>query len=180
MFSAQPPLDPSSSPPADPAALHAGRFNMLLSSGGWCSEAWADHLPRLLEPFGVRTWRVHSGQEATRVLQSGPVFHIAVVDLALPLSIASCTQAPAAQAPAEEEAGPRLLQVLARTATPPPTVVVKHPRSSRDDARQLAEALRLGAFACVDRPVDLELMLELFRRIFSRRYQNRWPGSISC
>lgn len=145
---------------------------MLLSCGSWRKgESWADHLPRLLEPMGVLTVRVHSGREATRALAAGQPFHIAVVDLALPIE-----GAPAPAAPDAEEGGPRILQLLARLEAPPPTIVVKRALTQRDDARQLAEALRLGAFAVVDRPVNMELMLEIFRRVLHRHYHDRWPG----
>lgn len=166
--------DPGSDPSSEAGSV-GGRFNLLLSSGGWSSENWADHLPRLLEPLGVRTVRAHSGHEAKRMLESGAVFHIAVVDLALPIER---TQNAAAQV--EHEGGAKLLQILARLASPPPTVVIKRPRFNRDEVKEMSEALRLGAYACVDRPVDTELMLEVFRRIILRRYANRWPDVRNC
>jgi hypothetical protein len=91
------------------------------------------------------------------------------VDLSLPLENAP--------APAEE-AGPRLLELLARLDQPPPTVIVKRSRSHRDDSRELAAALRAGAFAVIDRPEGahgLEILLEVLRRCLRRHYQGRWP-----
>jgi len=149
-----------------------GRLNLLLSDAGWRQEGWAEGLPRLLEPLGVRSWRVQTGQDAARLLQAEPI-HIAVVDLSLPLEAAGDDDA-AAQAQAE--GGQRLLQLLSRLETPPPTIVIKRPKTSRDDARELACALRLGAFAVVDRPVQMELILEVFRRVLRRHYAGRWPG----
>lgn len=104
--------------------------------------------------------------------------HIAVVDLGIPLDARSCTS-PEAVASAEE-AGPRVLEILGRLPEPPPTVVVKRSRGHRDNAREIAAALRAGAFAVVDRPTDtsgVELMLEILRRCLCRHYQGRWPGS---
>lgn len=118
--------------------------------------------------MGVQTWRVSSGREAARILQNTTV-HIALVDLALPLEQAEV-------APGVPEGGPRLLELLGRLETPPPTVVVKHPKSSREDARTLSSALTAGAFAVLDRPVHLETALEVMRRILCRHYANRWPG----
>lgn len=149
-----------------------GRLNLLLSYAGWRDESWADRLPRLLEPMGVRSHRAASAREATRVIETIPI-HVAVVDLALPLD-APCDRA--------EEAGPRLLELLARTATRPPTVVVKRARTTRDDQRELAAALRAGAFAVIDRPHDtheLEGMLDVLRRVLTRHYRGRWPGALS-
>lgn len=148
-----------------------GRLNLLLSAAGpvaWRDESWAEALARLLEPMGVQAWRVRSGQEASRVLQQITV-HIALVDLALPLDDSEV-------APGVPEGGPRLLDLLGRLASPPPTVVVKQARSQKEDARTLSSALTAGAFAVLERPVQLETALEVMRRVLCRHYANRWPG----
>ncbi|MBL8759945.1 MAG: hypothetical protein JNL50_01450 [Phycisphaerae bacterium] len=147
-----------------------GRLNLLLSCAGWQQDPWVDRLPRLLEPMGVIAHRAQTGGEAKRVIESTPI-HIAVVDLGLPLD---------GQSSPEHEGGPRLLELLGRLASPPPTVVVKRSRSLRDDAREIGAALRAGAFAVVERPrsiTDLEVMLEVLRRCLHRHYHGRWPGS---
>ncbi len=145
------------------------RLNLLLSCAHWSQQNWADRLPTLLEPMGVRSFRAASGAEATRVLRQTNV-HIAVVDLALPMD---------PDAGATEEGGPGLLELLARLASPPPTVVIKRARSTRDDRRELAAALRAGAFAVIDRPQDasdIEMLLEVLRRCLLRQYAGRWPS----
>ena len=86
-----------------------GRLNLLLSSGDWREDDWADLLPRLLEPLGVNAIRVGSGHEATSILQRTPV-HIAGVALALPLN----NMRPVASAIEEQEGGYRLLEMLGR------------------------------------------------------------------
>jgi DNA-binding response OmpR family regulator len=148
-----------------------GRLNLLLSSAGWQPDTWADRLAPLLEPMGIHSFRVRTGREASSVIQGNRV-HIAVVDLSLPLD--AC-----ASAPSNEEGGPRLLELLQRLEQPPPTVVITRGRGHRDDSREVAAALRAGAFAVIDRPRqpgDLELMLEVLRRCLGRFYQGRWPG----
>jgi CheY-like chemotaxis protein len=150
-----------------------GRLNMLLSYDSWRPESWADLLPRLLAPMGVTAYRVHSGREATEMLRHGPRFHVAVVDLALPLEAGAERR----EACREEACGARLLQLLERLPSPPPTVVINRQGSSREREAQTAAALRHGAFSVVQRPVDMELMLEVFRRLLQRHYQNRWPGA---
>jgi CheY-like chemotaxis protein len=147
-----------------------GRLNLLLSYAGWASDSWADRLPVLLEPLGVRALRACSGRQASQVIAHSPV-HIAVVDLGLPLD--------ELQSAVNAEGGPRLLELLARLRQPPPTVVVKAARTRRDESREIAAALRMGAFAVIDRPRDsgdLELMLEVLRRCLHRFYQGRWPS----
>lgn len=122
--------------------------------------------------MGVVSHRAGTGREATTVLSSTRI-HIAVVDLGLPLD-----QCPTS---GSEEAGPRLLELLARQADPPPTVVVKRAKSHREDAREINAALRLGAFTVLDRPrtaEDLNTMLEVLRRCLARHYRGLWPGGL--
>lgn len=135
-------------------------------------DPWVERLPRLLEPMGVRSHQATTGAEATRIITSVPI-HMAVVDLALPLDAGTDAD------PDLAEGGPRLLELLARLASPPPVVVVKRRRTQRDETRDIAAALRLGAFAVVDRPreaQDLNLMLEVLRRCLERHYRGRWPA----
>jgi len=171
--STAPPHAPDPDP--GPAGASGGecRLNMLLSYDSWRPESWADLLPRLLAPMGVTAYRVHSGREAADLLRRGPRFHVAVVDLALPLE----EQRGGGEPTRETPAGPRLLQLLERLPAPPPTVVINRQGSSREREAQTAAALRHGAFSVVQRPVDMELMLEVFRRLLRRHYQGRWPGA---
>ena len=150
-----------------PALSGEDRLNLLVSYAGWEDESWADRLPRLLEPMGVRAVRAKTGREAQRLLQRVPV-HIAVVDLSLPLDENDRPATPS-------EGGKRLLEILARMDCSPALVVVKRRRSARDEARELSAALDHGAFAAVDPPVQLEAMLEIMRRILAKRFRNRWP-----
>ncbi len=156
----------------------ANRLNLLLSCASWRSDSWADRLPPLLEPMGVFSLRARSARQAEKVIRSVRV-HIAVVDLGLPLdeSASSPSQPARAASGTTEEAGPRILDLLARLEAPPPTVVIKGPRTARDDSRHLAAALRSGAFAVVDRTgADVEQMLEVLRRCLHRFYRGQWPG----
>lgn len=151
-----------------------GRLNLLLSAAGpvaWRDEGWAESLPRLLEPMGVRSWRVRSGREATAVLRDVPM-HIALVDLSLPLDDPSATSG----ASGMEEGGARLLELLARLETPPPTIVVKRRRGHREDVREVCRALRAGVFAVLERPVHIETTLEVMRRVLARHYGGGWPA----
>lgn len=146
------------------------RLNLLLSYAGWHPEPWVDYLPRLLEPMGVSSLRAGTGRQATELIRTHRI-HVAVVDLGLPLDDGDT---------AMEEGGPRLLELLSRLDNRPPTVAVKPFRTGAEDRRCLTAALRLGAFAVVDRPRgvnDLDLMLEVLRRALSRFYRGRWPGN---
>lgn len=195
---------------SQPSQAAGRRLSLLLSYAGWRDQNWADQLPCLLEPMGVRAIRVQSGNEASRVIDTQRV-DIAVVDMGLPLDRGagqlsgrmpgpdqpgwSGGGAPAAagggtghdgwwSSKAREEAGGggpiggiRLLQLLRRLTEPPPIVVVRRPSvEPRANTRALHEALREGAFAVIDAPVQLEMLLEIMRRILKRHYSDTWPG----
>jgi hypothetical protein len=142
-------------------------LNLLLSWADWRPESWVDLLD-------VESVRARSASEAERVIRTIPV-HIAIVDLRIPLREAPAPQGrPAA---ATEEGGPRILELLRRLEQPPPTVVVKHARTGRDEPRHLSAALRSDAFAVVDRTgANLEQMLRIMQRVLQRFYEDRWPS----
>ncbi len=151
-----------------------GRLNLLLSYAGWQPDPWVDRLPRLLEPMGVTSLTASNGREAGSLIATHRI-HVAVVDLALPLDESSMSEHSAEFS----EGGPRLLEILARLPQPPPVVAVKRGRTHRDDARELSAALRLGAFAVVDRPHDaasMNTVLDVLRRCLERYHRGCWPG----
>ncbi|MBG85049.1 MAG: hypothetical protein CMJ40_10970 [Phycisphaerae bacterium] len=145
------------------------RLNLLLTYGGWRDMPAVLQLPRLLEPMGIRAMQAESGDEAARIINREPV-HIAVVDLEIPIDARTGITA------RPRSGGAKLLQLLKRLETPPPTIVVK-PRhgSAREHARSLSQSLREGAFAVLDRPLELESLLEVLRRVLQRHYRNGWP-----
>jgi CheY-like chemotaxis protein len=163
------------------AAGGGSRLNLLLSCAGWRRNTALDQLPQLLTPMGIFTLRAESGEEAADVIRTYSV-HIAVVDLSIPLHRTRREpekpgSAGAGTTPEAAEAGPRVLQLLRRLEQPPPTVVVRSPQPAlRESARGLTEALREGAFAVLDQPVNLESMLEVLRRILRRHYADVWPA----
>jgi DNA-binding NarL/FixJ family response regulator len=120
--------------------------------------------------MGVESIRARTARQAEQVIRNSPI-HIAVVDLGLPLDV------PGDHA-AAEEAGCRVLDLLRRLPSPPPTVIVRSTRASRDAARDLSAALRFDAFAVVDRTsADVEMMLKVLQRCLERFYHGRWPAS---
>ena len=153
--------------PGPPEGSGRSRLNLLLSYGGWRQTPAEEQLARLLEPMGINSITADSGEEAAGVIRRVAV-HIAVVDLAIPLDRRGPSTAPG---------GGRILQLLRRLDQPPPTVIVRPAQpASRENVRGLSEALRHGAFAVLDRPVRLETMLEVLRRVLRRHYAGFWPG----
>jgi len=172
-FSDTPSRGPAAGGSAREGGSGGGRLNLLLTNAGWEPDPWVDRLPKMLEPMGIRSIQARSGMEAGEVIREHPV-HIAVVDLGLPLE--SNRPGPSGGA----SAGAKILEILRRMERPPPTVVVRHDQATRQMQREMAAALRMGAFAVVDRPRaqrDLELLLEVLRRCLTRHYGGRWPDA---
>jgi len=152
-------------------------LHLLLSYAGWQPDPWIERLPRLLEPMGVTSHVAATGKQASQLIAQNRI-HVAVVDLGLPLDDSSAESGDGSDE--FNQGGPRLLELLSRLTEPPPVVAVKRSRTHRDDAREITAALRLGAFAIVDRPHDaagLNLMLEVLRRCLVRHYKGCWPGA---
>ncbi|HMN95214.1 MAG TPA: hypothetical protein PKC43_02505 [Phycisphaerales bacterium] len=163
-------------PAAPGGASRQSRLTLLVSASDrasdWRQQPVAEQLPALLRPMGVECVRVSSGDEATEVVQRITV-HVAVVDLTIPLRPGDDGSARCG------EAGTRLLQLLRRLASPPPTIVIRPPQPSlRESARTLSDALREGAFAVLDRPVQMEALLEALRRLVRRHYRDHWPATL--
>lgn len=152
--------------PANPIAENQ-RLNLLLTYGGWNETAASRQLPTLLAPMGIQSIRAETGEDAVDVIRAQPV-HIAVVDLEIPFH---------RHGGSTEAAGSRILQLLRRLDPIPPTIVVRAPQpSQRDSSRGLSKSLRDGAFAVVDRPFPMEMMLEILRRVLRRHYEGLWPA----
>ena len=148
------------------------RFNVLLTEDReHASEHWTQQLARLLSPQGVHTLLVRSGHEAIELAERLPV-HAAVLDLGTPRS---ARQGGSASSDAEP-GGLWLLELMRRLPNRPPVVLLRQPALSRRQAeRILAEALRLGAFSVLEKPVGIEQVLTVFRRLVDREYKGQWP-----
>jgi CheY-like chemotaxis protein len=175
------------------AAGSMRRFNVLLTEDRWGRpEHWSRQLPRLMEPLGVASYTVRSGEEALDLVKRVPL-HAAVVDLATPRVSWAPAQAddvnPAQMSGTAPQAigspdnggipgGLWLLELLRRLPRRPPVVIV-HSRTitQRDVMRLMTDALRLGAFTVMENPVQLESLLAVFRRLLDRLYQGQWPDS---
>ena len=152
---------------------NAPRLNLLLTYGGWRERPAVEQLPRLLQPLGIRAMQADSGEEAAQLIQANPV-HIAVVDLEIPVQPRAGGSNDRPQL--NSEGGLRILKLLRRLDPAPPTIVVR-PRQAteRERVRGLSHSLRDGAFAVLDRPLHMEALLEVLRRVLNRHYENLWP-----
>ena len=152
------------------------RLNVLITEDRpHAPEHWTTQLPRLLEPQGVAAYVARSGREAIDMAEEIE-FHAAVVDWGTPIGNGS--KSGRWQGVLFPGAGAWLLELFRRLPNQPPVVLVRGPAfSQRQFDRLMREALRLGAFSVVDKPVDLEQMLTVFRRLIDRRYRGHWPST---
>jgi CheY-like chemotaxis protein len=135
-------------------------------------EDWMDQFSRLLAPQGVLAWIARSGPETVNVAQDADL-DAAVIDLGLSMGRGSSSTGAGRN-------GIGVLEVLRRLPGRPPVVALRGPAHSRRQAeRLLGEALRLGVFAVVEKPVELEHLLGVLQRLMERRYKGAWPERTS-
>ena len=151
---------------SQPNAHFGDRLNLLITCGSWRKDTTVRQLPRLLEPIGIRTLHAENGEDALNMISKHDI-HIAIVDLAIPLTSSTSNKRPS---------GERVLQLLRRLQPHPPTIVMR-PRqaSARESARSLVRSLHEGAFTVVDRPAVIETLLDALHRALKRHYADRWP-----
>ena len=149
----------------------AGRLNVLLTEDReHPEEHWTRQVPRMLAPLGVHAEVAGCGQEALDLAATMP-FHAVVVDLDTPRRRGQAGALPVTD-------GLWLLKVLGRGGAggaAPPLIAVNGRLAAGQAERVLAEALKLGVFSVISRPVRLPTVLATIQRLIERRYGNRWP-----
>jgi len=165
---------PPSPTPGNDAPRDA-RFRVLLTEDrAHADEHWTRQLPAILRPMGIDAFIASTGQQALELIQNDPI-HAAIIDLATPKT----STRPGVSKPQEPISGGGgiwLMQVLQRLPNRPPVVVVNsRSYSQRQVQRLLNQALTLGAFSVVNRPVKLDALLSTFQRLVERAYNNTWP-----
>lgn len=171
---------------------HPGsRLNVLLTQDRpHPMEHWTAQIPRLLEPLGIAAYVAPTVEEALSLAESMEI-HAAVVDLSTPLASTGRDGArasmPGVRAPnpgrttaarSSGQPGLWLLELFRRLPNHPPVVVIHSPATDRREGdRLLSEALRLGAFSVLAKPVEIEQILAVFRRVLDRQYRGSWPYS---
>ncbi|MEZ6192423.1 MAG: hypothetical protein R3C45_14200 [Phycisphaerales bacterium] len=155
----------------------ASRFNVLLTEDrDHAPGHWTRQLPTLLQPQGVRAYVARTGREAVAMVSDLEI-HAALIDLATPQEPRN-TPGSASAVGYGDAQGLWVLEVLRRLPNRPPIVVVNSRAIARNEAQRcLNQALKLGAFTVVNRPSDLEDMLNVIRRLIDRQYEGAWPSN---
>lgn len=151
------------------------RFRLLLTEDrAHAEEHWTRQLPAVLRPMGIDALIASTGQQALDLIQNDPI-HAAVIDLATPKSATDAGKSNTSDA-CSGGGGLWLMQVIQRLPQKPPVVVVNsRSYSQRQVQRLLNQALALGAFSVINRPVKLDALLNTFQRLVERAYNNTWP-----
>ena len=151
------------------------RFNVLLTEDRprTGDHHWTGQFARLLEPQGVRAIIAPTAHRALEFAESEDI-HAAVIDLAVPYG-EPARAARAGRSPAEPS-GFWLVELIRRLPQQPPIVILRTPAFSQKQAQQhLQQALKLGAFSVLSKPVHIEQILAVFQRVVERQYRGAWP-----
>lgn len=171
-----PPTPPEQPDDLGPIPGGPARFNLLLTQDrSHAGEHWTIQLPRLLRPHQVRAYIARSADEALAVAEQVQV-HAALIDLGTPPG--NRRSAPRANRPGQVE-GLWLIELFRRLPHCPPMVVIQnsaHERRMLD--RAMHDALRLGAFSVLRKPVEMEQILSVLSRLIERNYKGHWPGTV--
>ena len=149
------------------------RFNVLLTDDrDHRPESWTRQLPQLLQPQGVQAYVARTAEEAVALTTEYSI-HAALIDLSTPRA----SSVESGVDPAYSGGGLWLLEMMRRSDTPPPIVVVNSTIQTPNQAQRfLTRALQLGAFSVVNRPVELEALLDIIYRLIQRQYRGQWPN----
>jgi len=163
MVNVRPPIP---EPPEADQADSGSRLNVLLTeeraSDSW---HWSAQVCRLLKPLGIAAHLARTGHEAIDLANHHEI-HAAVIDLTTPRDESDFA-----------DAGAWMLELFQRMPNRPPVVVVGgYAQTPNQINRMLQQALRLGAFSVLSRPVQLNQLLEVFQRVLERRYAGAWPA----
>jgi len=142
------------------------QFNVLLTEDRpHAPEHWTRQSPRLLEPMGVTAHLAHSAKQAIHFAEDLTI-HAAVIDLGTPHE----------DIPSGGTGGMWLVELFRRMPASPPVIIINSPAlSQRQVSRLLQEALRREVFSVLNKPVELEQVLGIFRRLLDRRHDGQWP-----
>lgn len=109
---------------------------------------------QLLSPQGVTTLVARTGREAVDMVKGQPV-HLVVLDVQMP-----------------QLGGLQAFKLIREMVKFPPPAILLADRLTNSLMR---DALGMGVFSVMPKPVDLNLLLDSMARIMRRRYFSRWP-----
>jgi len=135
-------------------------INVLIDSARW---AWPQAVATIFRPRGINALVAHSFADAVRLVRNNRI-HLAILDSR---SEPRSQDLALLNRPRRELSGLQVLRTVRSYDRLLPCILLAHDI----DDRLLAEALALGAFSVVGKPVDLQLLARQIDRLFLKWYQ---------
>jgi len=128
--------------------------NVLLSDANW---AWPQAVTTIFQPRNINALVADCSRDMVHLVASNRI-HLAILDAAL-----------------DDLSGLRTLKIIRKHDEHVPSILLAH----GVDEDFLAEALRLGVFSVLDKPVDLSLLAGMIDRLFVKNYASNMFSSDS-
>ena len=123
--------------------------NVLLTGAEW---RWPQAVTQIFRPRGINSLLAVSEAETVRLVTNN-VIHLAILD---------------SSSDSESFSATRLLRTIRNHKPLLPCILL----ARQTDDRLLTEALALGAFSVLAKPVDLQLLGKQINTLFVKRYQS--------
>jgi len=127
-----------------------GEVNVVASQAGW---AWPQALRNIFEPRGINLLVAQRPAEFINIIEHKRI-HTTIVDIDY------------------ESSGLVTVRIIRTDFPMTPCILL----SSRPSRAILDEALGLGVFSVIDKPVDMEILREQLNRLFIKRYNSNIFG----
>jgi DNA-binding NtrC family response regulator len=121
-------------------------FNILASEANW---AWPEALRDIFEPRGVNLLVAHSAGEFVNVVKQKRI-HTTIVDMDSEIN------------------GLMTIRIIRMHYPLLPCILL----ASEVGATMLSKALQLDVFSVIDKPVDMEVLLDQLNRLFTKKYHS--------
>jgi len=119
--------------------------NVLINDTNW---AWPQAVTEIFHPHGINAILADSSGDIVRLITHNKI-HLAILDEAL-----------------DEFSGIQTLRTIRNHDRQVPCILL----AQQVNQRLLAQALRLGVFSVIDKPVDISLLAENIKRLFFKNY----------
>ena len=134
---------------------------VLIDNANW---AWPQAVTEIFRPRGINALVAQSPADTVRLVTNNKI-HLAILDLQPQPTTAPCSGQPV---PPDHTAGLQMLRSIRNHDRLLPCILL----AGRVDPRLLAQALNLGAFSVMAKPVDLNLLTEQIDRLFVKYYNS--------
>ena len=136
---------------------------VLIDNANW---AWPQAVAEIFQPRGINALVAQSPADTVRLVTTNKI-HLAILDLQ-PQPLSTTAAATDRTATTDHAAGIQMLRSIRNHDRLLPCILL----AGQVDTRLLAQALGLGAFSVMAKPVDLHLLAEQIDRLFVKYYNS--------